>query len=248
MIIVEKIWEIVFDLEKLYQKVGFVVNKYGLEGEKVVVYLVFDWFGLMDFFDCNYYCYGYVQYFVEWILGMVVYFEDDGCVLVVFFDYFLKGMDELIFGQYQGKIVKVYLKFGWMGMMDYIVVMDVVVRYYQVSGKMVLVFVVFQIDGLFQNKKVVVQVFCWYVLLLIFWQFVGFGEDCEYDYDDDEGLGFFQCFDDIFVLQYWLIDNLDFFLVGIDFIVMIDSMFYNWFMIEFFIWLVQVCQQGIVCF
>lgn len=248
MITVEKIREIAPDLEKPYQKAGFAANKHGLEGEKAAVYLVLDRSGSMDFPDRNHYRYGHVQYFAERILGMAAHFEDDGRVPVVFFDHSLKGMDELVLGQHQGKIAKAHSKLGRMGMTDYTVAMDAVVRHYQASGKTVPAFVVFQTDGSPQNKKAAAQALCRYAPLPIFWQFVGFGEDREYDYDDDEGLGFLQRLDDIPVPQYRPIDNSDFFPVGTDPTAMTDSMLYNRLMTEFPTWLVQARQQGIVRF
>lgn len=246
MITVEKIRDIAPDLEKPYQKAGFAVNKHGLEGEKAAVYLVLDRSGSMDFSDRNHYRYGHVQHFAERILGMAAHFEDDGRVPVVFFDDELKGMDELILGRHQGKIAKAHSKLGRMGGTDYTVAMDAVVQHYQASGKTVPAYVIFQTDGSPWDRKAAAQRICGYAHLPVFWQFVGFGEDREYDYDDDEGLGFLQRLDDIPVPQYRPIDNSDFFPVGNDPTAMTDTELYTRLMAEFPSWLHKARQMGIV--
>lgn len=246
MITVEKIRDIAPDLEKPYQKAGFAANKHGLEGEQAAVYLVLDRSGSMDFPHRNHYRYGHVQYFAERILGMAAHFEDDGRVPVVFFDHTLKGMDELVLGQHQGKIAKAHAKLGQMGGTDYTVAMDAVVRHYQSSGKSVPAYVIFQTDGSPWDKKAAAQRICQYATLPIFWQFVGFGEDRPYDYDDEDGLGFLQRLDDIPVPQYRPIDNSDFFAVGQDPTAIRDAELYRRLMNEFPGWLAKARQMGIV--
>lgn len=243
---VEDIRDIAPDLERPYQKAGFATNKHGLEGQRAAVYLVLDRSGSMDWPGREYYSRGTVQYFAERILGMAPHFEDDGKVPVVFFDHELKGMDELTLENYRGKIQKAHSKLGPMGGTDYAVAMDAVVRHYQSTGKTVPALVVFQTDGSPANKKAAAQRICQYATLPIFWQFVGFGEDRPYDYDDDEGLGFLQRLDDIPVPQYRPIDNSDFFAVGADPTAMTDSTLYNRLLTEFPSWVAQARLQGIL--
>lgn len=242
---VEKIRDIAPNLEKSYQKAGFAANKHGIDGIRAAVYLVLDRSGSMDWPGRSYYSGGAVQYFAERILGMAAHFEDDGRVPVVFFDHELKGMDELNLEDYQGKIGKAHSRLGQMGGTDYVVAMDAVVQHYRSTGKTDPAFVIFQTDGSPRNKKAAAQRICQYANLPIFWQFVGFGEDRPYDYDDDEGLGFLQRLDDIPVPQYRPIDNSDFFAVGQDPTQMTDSTLYNRLMTEFPTWLTQARSIGI---
>lgn len=242
---VEKIREIAPGLEKSYQKAGFAANKNGLEEVSAAVYLVLDRSGSMDFRDRNHYRHGHVQHFAERILGMAAHFEDDGKVPVVFFDNELKGMDELSLEDYEGKIQKAHDRLGRMGGTDYAVAMDAVVEHYLASGKTVPAFVAFQTDGSPRNKKAAAKRICEYAKLPIFWQFVGFGEDRPYSYDDDEGLGFLQRLDDIPVPAYRPIDNSDFFAVGTDPTAMTDSTLYNRLMTEFPTWYAQARSMGI---
>lgn len=242
----EKIQDEAPGLVPQYQKAGFNVNKHGLDGVQAAVYLVLDRSGSMDFPDRNYYRHGAVQYFAERILGMAVHFEDDGSVPVVFFDDGLKGMDELKLSDYQGKIQKAHSKLGRMGGTSYDVAMDAVVRHYQSTGKTVPAYVVFQTDGSPWDKQAAVDRICRYANLPIFWQFVGFGENREYDYNDNEGLGFLQRLDDIPVPQMRPIDNSDFFAVGTDPTQMKDMELYNKLMTEFPTWLAQARTMGIV--
>lgn len=228
-----------------YQKAGFAANRHGLEGEPIAVYLVLDRSGSMDFRSRNHYRHGHVQHFAERILGMAVHFDDDGSVPVVFFDDTLKGLDDLNLRNYQGKIQKAHEKLGGMGGTDYAVAMDAVVEHYRRSGKTVPALVVFQTDGSPWDKQAAAQRICQYANLPIFWQFVGFGEDREYDYDDEDGLGFLQRLDDIPVPQYRPIDNSDFFPVGTDPTAMRDSELYNRLMTEFPGWLATARAMGI---
>lgn len=243
---VEHIRDVAPGLEKPYQKAGFAANKHGLDGVQAAVYLVLDRSGSMDWPGRSYYSQGAVQYFAERILGMAAHFEDDGRVPVIFFDHTLKGMDELSLEDYQGKIQKAHSKLGQMGGTDYTVAMDAVVHHYQSTGKTAPALVVFQTDGSPRDKKAAAQRICQYANLPIFWQFVGFGEDRVYDYNDDEGLGFLQRLDDIPVPQFRPIDNSDFFAVGQDPTAMTDSTLYNRLMTEFPTWLAQARGMGIV--
>lgn len=246
---IEKIREVAPGLEKPFQKASFAANQHGLEGERAAVYLVLDRSGSMDWPGRSYYSGGAVQYFSERILGMAPLFDDDGKVPVVFFDHELKGMDELSLTDYQGKIAKAHHKLGGnisMGGTDYAVAMDAVVQHYQASGKTVPGLVVFQTDGSPGDRKAAANRICQYANLPIFWQFVGFGEDRVYDYNDDEGLGFLQRLDDIPVPQYRPIDNSDFFAVGQDPTAMRDAELYNRLMNEFPSWLTEARRKGIV--
>jgi hypothetical protein len=238
----EKFQEIAPDLSSSYQKAGFAANKYGLEGEAAAVYLVLDRSGSMR----DYYADDDVQYFSERILGMAAHFEDDGKVPVVFFDDGLKGTDELDLRDYKGKIGRAHKKLGRMGGTNYDVAMDAVVRHYQASGKTVPALVIFQTDGSPQNRQAAVDRICQYARLPLFWQFVGFGEDREYDEDDEYGLGFLQRLDDIPVPAKRPIDNSDFFAVGEDPREMRDSVLYNRLMSEFPGWLTQARSMGIL--
>jgi hypothetical protein len=243
---VEMIRDIAPDLEKPYQKAGFAASKHGLDGVKAAVYLVLDRSESMDWPGRNHYSHGHVQHFSERILGMAAHFEDDGRVPVVFFDHGLKGLDELSLENYRGKIQKAHSKLGRMGGTDYAVAMDAVVQHYLSTGKTVPALVIFQTDGSPRNKKAAAQKICEYSRLPVFWQFVGFGEDRDYDYDDDEGLGFLQRLDDIPVPQYRPIDNSDFFAVGEDPTAMSDSVLYNRLMNEFPGWMAEARRQGIL--
>lgn len=241
----EKIEEEAPGLVTSYQKAGFNISKHGLEAERAAVYLVLDRSASMDWPGREYYRSGAVQYFAERILGLAAHFEDDGKVPVVFFDGELRGMDELSLSNYQGKIQKAHSKLGRMGGTDYAVAMDAVVKHYMSTGKTVPAFVVFQTDGSPRNKKAAAERICQYATLPLFWQFVGFGEDREYDYDDDEGLGFLQRLDNIPVPQYRPIDNSDFFAVGTDPTAMKDMELYNRLLNEFPGWLAKARTMGI---
>lgn len=244
-ITVEKIRDVAPGLEKSYQKAGFARMQHDLDGVEAAVYLVLDRSGSMDFRNRNHYRHGHVQHFAERILGMAAHFEDDGKVPVVFFDHTLKGMDELNLEDYQGKIQRAHEKLGHMGGTDYTVAMDAVVQHYLASGKTAPALVIFQTDGSPKDKRAAAQRICQYATLPIFWQFVGFGEDRPYDYDDEDGLGFLQRLDDIPVPQYRPIDNSDFFAVGMDPTAMRDMELYNRLMTEFPTWNAQRIQQGI---
>lgn len=232
-----------------YQKAGFVANQAGLEGFRAAVYLAVDRSGSMDFPGRAYYSSGAVQYFSDRILGLAPHFDDDGRVPVAFFDHELKGMDELSLEDYQGKIAKAHRKLGRMGATDYAVAMDAIVQHYQASGKTDPALVIFQTDGSPNTparKRAAVERICRYSTLPLFWQFVGFGDDREYDADDEDGLGFLQRLDDIPVPGMRPIDNSDFFPVGSDPTAMKDSELYRRLLGEFPDWLTRARQMGIV--
>lgn len=239
---IEKIQTTAPGLVGPYQKAGFNVNKHGLEEEALAVYLVLDRSLSMK----RYYNDGSVQYFAERILSMAAHFDDDGKVPVVFFASDLDGMDELDLEDYEGKIDRAHQKLGRMTGTNYAAAMEAVVDHYNTSGKTVPALVVFQTDGSPQNRKLAAQTLCKYAPLPIFWQFVGFGEDRKYDYNDDEGLGFLQKLDDIPVPQYRPIDNSDFFAVGRDPREMRDSELYSRLMNELPGWLVKGRELGII--
>lgn len=242
----QKMEQVAPDLLPQFRKASFAANKHGLEDVQAAVYLVLDRSPSMDFPSRRYYKDGIVQHFSERILSMGAYFDDDGSVPVVFFDKALKGMDELSLDGYEGKIQKAHEKLGRMDGTNYAAAMDAVVQHYQASGKTVPAFVAFQTDGSPQNKQAAVERICRYASLPIFWQFVGFGEDRQYDYHDDEGLGFLQRLDDIPVPSMRPIDNSDFFAVGEDPTAMRDSELFDRLMNEFPGWITRARELGIL--
>ena len=242
---IEKVREVAPDLEKSFSKASFSMNKYNLEGQKAAVYLVLDRSGSMG----KYYRDGDVQYFSERILAMAAHFEDDGRVPVVFFDHDLKGMDELVLGSHQGKIASAHGKLGRMGATNYHVAMKAVVDHYRGTGKAaqgIPALVIFQTDGSPQNRQAAIDMICQTSSMPIFWQFVGFGEDREYDPYDEYGLGFLQKLDDIPVPSMRPVDNSDFFTVGVDPREMRDMQLYERLMQEFPDWIDTVRRAGIL--
>ena len=241
-ITVEKVQELAPGLVDSYRKAGFNASKHGIDEEQVAVYLVLDRSASMR----QHYLDGTVQYFGERILAMAAHLEDDGKVPVCFFSNGIDGVGELDLEDYEGKVQKWHSKMGRMGGTNYVDAMDWVINHYLATGKTVPALVIFQTDGSPRNRRAAAQKLCEAAKLPLFWQYVGFGEDREYDEDDEYGLGFLQRLDNIPAPRYRVVDNSDFFPTGLDPRQMRDGELYSRLLSEFPNWLTAARALGIV--
>ncbi|OPC84182.1 toxic cation resistance protein [Embleya scabrispora] len=217
-------------LVDLYKKAGVSLKKHGLAGVRAAVYLVLDHSGSM--FD--YYADGTVQALAERVLAAAAHFDDDGTVPVVLFESRAHRPEPIVLGSHQGRIAELAADCPWGGT-DYACAIDAVVKHYKASGATDPAFVIFQTDGAPASRPDAESALRHASTLPIFWQFVGFGSEGQFD--------FLRRLD---TLRNRAVDNAGFFAAGPDPRAMSDTELYDKLMTEFPQWLIDARAAGVL--
>jgi hypothetical protein len=155
-------------LVSLYKSAGVSLQKHGMTGQRVAVYLVVDYSGSMK----PYYRDGSVQALADRVLGLSANLDDDGRVPVVFFSTDIDAETDIALADHQGRIDRIVAGLGHMGKTSYHLAMDAVIDHYLDSGATAPALVVFQTDGGPINKLAAERYLCKAAKLPMFWQFI----------------------------------------------------------------------------
>lgn len=223
-------------LVSLYKSAGATLERHGLDGERVAVYLVVDYSGSMK----PYYKDGSVQALADRVLGLSAHLDDDGSVPVVFFSTDVDAETEIALADHQGRIERIVAGLGHMGKTSYHLAMDAVIDHYLDSGSREPALVVFQTDGGPINKLAAERYLCKAAKLPMFWQFVGFGDTTSKQFD------YLRKLDELSVPDKRVVDNAGFFHAGSDPRQVSDAELYDRLVGEFPKWLVAARAEGIV--
>lgn len=223
-------------LVSLYKSAGATLERHGLDGERVAVYLVVDYSGSMK----PYYKDGSVQALADRVLGLSAHLDDDGSVPVVFFSTDVDAETEIALADHQGRIERIVAGLGHMGKTSYHLAMDAVIDHYLDSGATAPALVVFQTDGGPINKLAAERYLCKAAKLPMFWQFVGFGDTTSKQFD------YLRKLDELSVPDKRVVDNAGFFHAGSDPRQVSDAELYDRLVGEFPKWLVAARAEGIV--
>ncbi|MCT9080985.1 vWA domain-containing protein [Streptomyces fulvoviolaceus] len=223
-------------LVSLYKSAGATLEKHGLDGERVAVYLVVDYSGSMK----PYYKDGSVQALADRVLGLSAHLDDDGTVPVVFFSTEVDAETEIALADHQGRIERIVAGLGHMGRTSYHLAMDAVIDHYLDSGSREPALVVFQTDGGPINKLAAERYLCKAAKLPLFWQFIGFGDATSKQFD------YLRKLDELSVPDKRVVDNAGFFHAGSDPRQVSDAELYDRLVGEFPKWLVAARAEGIV--
>jgi hypothetical protein len=223
-------------LVSLYKSARVSLEKSGVAGQRAAVYLVLDRSGSMR----RHYKDGTVQHLAEQALGLSANLDDDGTVPVVFFSTDVDGVDELTLDAYEGRIDALHESYGHMGRTNYHLAMQAVIDHYAASGAADPAFVIFQTDGGPTSRAAAEHVLCTAAKLPIFWQFVGFGNP------DDKQFDFLRKLDELPVPAKRVVDNAGFFPAGIEPRAVPDEELFRALMSEFPDWLAAARGAGIL--
>ncbi|WP_351225558.1 VWA domain-containing protein [Streptomyces sp. NPDC002133] len=223
-------------LVSLYKTAGVSLEKHGLRGQRVAVYLVVDYSGSMK----PYYKDGSVQALADRVLGLSANLDDDGSVPVVFFSTDIDAETEIALADHEGRIDRIVAGLGHMGKTSYHLAMDAVIDHYLDSGSTAPALVVFQTDGGPINKLAAERYLCKAARLPIFWQFIGFGDPGSRQFE------FLRKLDELAVPAKRPVDNAGFFHAGQDPRRVPDTELYDRLVSEFPSWLATARAQGIV--
>ncbi|MEU3300716.1 VWA domain-containing protein [Streptomyces sp. NPDC006678] len=223
-------------LVSLYKSAGVSLEKHGLNGQRVAVYLVVDYSGSMK----PYYKDGSVQALADRVLGLSAHLDDDGRVPVVFFSTDIDAETDIALADHEGRIDRIVAGLGHMGKTSYHLAMDAVIDHYLDSGATAPALVVFQTDGGPINKLAAERYLCKAARLPIFWQFIGFGDPGSKQFE------FLRKLDDLAVPAKRPVDNAGFFHAGQDPRQVRDDELYDRLVSEFPSWLAAARAQGIV--
>ncbi|MFI8291004.1 vWA domain-containing protein [Streptomyces sp. NPDC085614] len=223
-------------LVSLYKSAGNSLEKHGLHGQRVAVYLVVDYSGSMK----PYYRDGTVQALADRVLGLSAHLDDDGRVPVVFFSTDVDAETDIELADHRGRIDRIVAGLGHMGKTSYHLAMDAVIDHYLDSGATAPALVVFQTDGGPINKLAAERYLCKAAKLPIFWQFVGFGDP------DSRQFEFLRKLDELAVPAKRPVDNAGFFHAGRDPRTVADAELYDRLVAEFPAWLAAARAQRIV--
>ncbi|MGW1881829.1 vWA domain-containing protein [Streptomyces sp. NPDC001970] len=223
-------------LVSLYKTAGVSLEKHGLRGQRVAVYLVVDYSGSMK----PYYKDGSVQALADRVLGLSANLDDDGSVPVVFFSTDIDAETEIALADHEGRIDRIVAGLGHMGKTSYHAAMDAVIDHYLDSGSTAPALVVFQTDGGPINKLAAERYLCKAAKLPLFWQFIGFGDPGSRQFE------FLRKLDELAVPAKRPVDNAGFFHAGQDPRRVPDAELYDRLVAEFPSWLAAARAQGIV--
>ncbi|GAA2786058.1 VWA domain-containing protein [Kitasatospora paracochleata] len=223
-------------LVSLYKSARVSLDKRGLGGARVAVYLVLDRSGSMR----GMYRSGAVQHFAERVLALSATLDDDGRVPVVFFSTAVDGIAELSVTDYRDRIAHLHAKLGHMGWTNYHLAMKAVIRHYQQSGSTDPALVVFQTDGGPTSRSAAQDMLCLASELPIYWQFVGFGDPRHAEF------AFLRRLDELPVPARRLVDNAGFFPAGRDPRNVPDADLYDRLLDGFPEWLASLAGRGIL--
>jgi hypothetical protein len=223
-------------LVDLYRTARVSLEKSGVAGQRAAVYLVIDRSGSMR----GYFEDGTVQHLAEQALGLSANLDDDGTVPVVFFSTGIDGIADFSLDCYEGRVNALHSGYGHMGRSNYHVAMQAVIDHYTTSGATDPAFVIFQTDGGPTSRVAAERVLCAAARLPIFWQFIGFGDP------DDKQFDFLRKLDDLPVPAKRVVDNAGFFPAGTDPRAVPDTELFQALMSEFPEWLGAARAAGIV--
>ncbi|MEV6794682.1 VWA domain-containing protein [Streptomyces sp. NPDC051320] len=232
----QKMQETAPALVSLYKSAGISLQKHGLHGERVAVYLVIDYSGSMK----PYYDDGSVQALADRVLGLSAHLDDDGTVPVVFFSTEVDAVEHVALSNHQGRVNEIAASLGHMGKTSYHLAMDAVIDHYLDSGSTAPALVVFQTDGGPINKLAAERYVCKAAKLPLFWQFIGFGNPASKQFD------FLRKLDELAVPARRPIDNAGFFHAGSDPRKVPDTELYDRLVSEFPAWLRAARANGTV--
>ncbi|MFE0640270.1 vWA domain-containing protein [Streptomyces sp. NPDC058877] len=223
-------------LVSLYKEAGASLERHGIVGQQVAVYLVVDYSGSMK----PYYRNGTVQALADRVLGLSAHLDDDGRVPVVFFSTDVDALTDIRLDDHAGRIDRIVAGLGHMGKTSYHLAMDAVIDHYLDSGSTAPALVVFQTDGGPINKLAAERYVCKAARLPIFWQFIGFGDPGSRQFD------FLRKLDELDVPGKRPLDNAGFFHAGEDPNRVSDTELYDRLVSEFPRWLAAARAQGVV--
>ncbi|MFJ5830352.1 VWA domain-containing protein [Streptomyces sp. NPDC093089] len=223
-------------LVSLYKSAGASLQRHGIGGQRVAVYLVIDYSGSMK----PYYNNGSVQALADRVLGLSAHFDDDGRVPVVFFSTDVDAETDIRLDGHAGSIDRIVAGLGHMGKTSYHLAMDAVIDHYLDSGSTAPALVVFQTDGGPINKLAAERYVCKAARLPIFWQFIGFGDPGSRQFE------FLRRLDELAVPAKRPVDNAGFFHAGQDPNRVPDEELYDRIVGDFPAWLAAARAQGIV--
>ncbi|MEV8564173.1 VWA domain-containing protein [Streptomyces sp. NPDC051322] len=232
----QKMQETAPALVSLYKSAGISLQKHGLHGERVAVYLVIDYSGSMK----PYYNDGSVQALADRVLGLSAHLDDDGTVPVVFFSTEVDAVEHVALSNHHGRVNEIAASLGHMGKTSYHLAMDAVIDHYLDSGSTAPALVVFQTDGGPINKLAAERYVCKAAELPLFWQFIGFGDPASKQFD------FLRKLDELAVPARRSLDNAGFFHAGSDPRKVSDTELYDRLVSEFPAWLRAARANGTV--
>ncbi|WP_328722261.1 VWA domain-containing protein [Streptomyces sp. NBC_00247] len=223
-------------LVSLYKSAGVSLRKHGLDGSRAAVYLVLDHSGSMR----DYYKDGSVQALADQVLGLSAHLDDDGRVPVVFFSTDVDAVTDIALDNHEGRVDEIVAGLGHMGRTSYHLAMDAVIDHYLDSGSTAPALVVFQTDGGPISKPAAERYLCKAARLPLFWQFVGFGNTRDTQFD------FLRKLDELAVPAKRVVDNAGYFHAGPDPRTVPDDLLYDRLVAEFPLWLAAARERGIV--
>ncbi|MFE2557457.1 VWA domain-containing protein [Streptomyces sp. NPDC059352] len=223
-------------LVSLYKSAGDSLQRHGMAGQRVAVYLVVDYSGSMK----PYYANGTVQALADRVLGLSAHFDDDGRVPVVFFSTDIDAETDIRLDDHASSIDRIVAGLGHMGKTSYHLAMDAVIDHYLDSGSTAPALVVFQTDGGPINKQAAERYVCKAARLPLFWQFIGFGDPASRQFE------FLRRLDELDVPAKRPVDNAGFFHAGQDPSRVPDAELYDRLVSEFPAWLAAARARGIV--
>ncbi|MET8826777.1 VWA domain-containing protein [Streptomyces sp. NPDC004610] len=223
-------------LVSLYKSAGSALERHGLEGHRAAVYLVLDYSGSMR----PYYKDGTVQALADRVLGLSAHLDDNGRVPLVFFSTGIDAVTEITLGDDRERVERIVSGLGHMGRTNYHLALDEVIDHYLDSGSRDPALVVFQTDGGPSNRFATERHLCRAARLPMFWQFIGFGDPENRQFD------FLRRLDELAVPGLRVVDNAGFFPAGIDPLKVSDEELYDRLLGEFPRWLVAARARGIV--
>ncbi|KPC64065.1 VWA domain-containing protein [Streptomyces chattanoogensis] len=232
----EKVQQSAPPLVSLYKEAGVSLRKHGLQGQRATVYLVMDRSGSMR----PYYKDGTMQHLAEQVLAVSAHLDDDGVVPLVFFSTDVDGVHEIGLDNHAGRIAALHEQLGHMGRTHYEAGMDAVLDHYLASDAAVPALVIFQTDGGPTSRRAAEKWLCKAAELPLFWQFIGFGDP------DDRDFEFLHRLDELPVPSRRIVDNAGFFAAGTDPRSLCDADLYDRLLGEFPAWLAAAGHRGIL--
>ncbi|MFJ5259033.1 vWA domain-containing protein [Streptomyces sp. NPDC088387] len=231
-----KVEEAAPGLVSLYKSAGAAVERHGLDGQRAAVYLVVDHSGSMR----PYYKDGSVQALADRVLSLSAQLDDDGRVPLVFFSTGIDAVTEIALADHHGRVERIVAGLGHMGRTNYHLAMDTVIDHYLDSGSTDPALVVFQTDGGPTQRFAAERYLCRAAGLPLFWQFIGFGDPTNHQFD------FLRRLDELAVPGLRVVDNAGFFPAGTDPMKLSDAELYDRLLGEFPEWLVAARGVGIL--
>ncbi|WP_406279632.1 VWA domain-containing protein [Embleya sp. NBC_00896] len=218
-----------------FEAAAAAVDKCGLAGRGVSVYLVLDRSGSMR----SYYKDGTVQHLADQTLALSAQLGE-ATVPLVFFSTDIDGTADLDLTNHVGRIGELHGAYGHMGRTNYHCAIAKVVEHYRASGSTDPALVIFQTDGAPTSRPAAAKALCEAAGLPIFWQFVGFGDP------EAKGFDFLRKLDELAVPEQRVVDNAGFFHAGQDPRLLSDAELYDQLLLEFPEWLGEARAAGVI--